>query len=99
MNLLIITQLWKTKPDATLDEIEAPAPDAEVTPVALHYEDVHQYQAVFKPLVRGAGNWKGKRATSRRSRKTRAFMVSAHTVLQICRQMHRSSWRRPMTDP
>ena len=38
-------QLWKLKPEATLDELEGPSIiDAEVMPVALHYEDVHQFQ-------------------------------------------------------
>ncbi|GAX77331.1 hypothetical protein CEUSTIGMA_g4777.t1 [Chlamydomonas eustigma] len=47
-----LEELWKLKPDATLEELEAPSQDAEVTPVALRYEDVHQFQAVFKPLVK-----------------------------------------------
>ena len=44
-------QLWKAKPDATLDDLDQPSADGDVTPVALHYEDAHQYQAVFKSLV------------------------------------------------
>ncbi|KAG1668439.1 hypothetical protein FOA52_015969 [Chlamydomonas sp. UWO 241] len=46
-----LEEMWKSKPGATLDDLEAPSQETEVTPVALHYEDVHQYQAVFKPLV------------------------------------------------
>ena len=41
------TKVWKQKPDATVDDLEAPSmADAEVMPVALRYEDVHQFQKV-----------------------------------------------------
>ncbi len=49
------SKVWKSKPEATLDDVESAgaSQDAEVAPVVLKFEDVHQYQSVFKPLVRG----------------------------------------------
>ncbi|KAF7128128.1 hypothetical protein RHSIM_Rhsim11G0009100 [Rhododendron simsii] len=39
-----VEELWKTNPDATLDD--------EPQPVALKYEDAYQYQNVFAPLIK-----------------------------------------------
>ena len=44
-------KVWKQKPEATVDDLEAPSmADAEVMPVALRYEDVHQFQKVGSML-------------------------------------------------
>lgn len=48
-----LEEVWKSKPEASLDDLELPSTlDQELTRVALRYEDVHQYQSVFKPLVK-----------------------------------------------
>ncbi|GBG63841.1 hypothetical protein CBR_g39626 [Chara braunii] len=45
-------ELWKTNPEATLEELEKPGVDDEPQPVALRYEDAYEYQNVFGPLVK-----------------------------------------------
>ncbi|KAL0409294.1 UNVERIFIED_CONTAM: Regulator of nonsense transcripts 1 [Sesamum radiatum] len=47
-----IEELWKTNPDATLEDLEKPGVDDEPQPVALKYEDAYQYQNVFAPLIK-----------------------------------------------
>ncbi|XP_024518735.1 regulator of nonsense transcripts 1 homolog [Selaginella moellendorffii] len=47
-----VEELWKTNPDATLEDLEKPGVDDEPQPVALKYEDAYQYQNVFGPLVK-----------------------------------------------
>ncbi|CAI9766681.1 unnamed protein product [Fraxinus pennsylvanica] len=47
-----IEELWKTNPDATLEELEKPGVDDEPQSVALKYEDAYQYQNVFAPLIK-----------------------------------------------
>ncbi|CAM6082950.1 unnamed protein product [Calypogeia fissa] len=47
-----VEELWKTSPDATLEDLEKPGVDDEPQPVALKYEDAYQYQNVFAPLVK-----------------------------------------------
>ncbi|XP_010274588.1 PREDICTED: regulator of nonsense transcripts 1 homolog isoform X2 [Nelumbo nucifera] len=47
-----VEELWKTNPDATLEDLEKPGVDDEPQPVALKYEDAYQYQNVFAPLVK-----------------------------------------------
>lgn len=37
-----IEELWKTNPDATLEDLEKPGVDDEPQPVALKYEDAYQ---------------------------------------------------------
>ncbi|KAJ7516519.1 hypothetical protein O6H91_22G061200 [Diphasiastrum complanatum] len=47
-----VEELWKTNPDATLEDLEKPGVDDEPQPVVLKYEDAYQYQHVFGPLVK-----------------------------------------------
>ncbi|KAF9623720.1 hypothetical protein IFM89_004273 [Coptis chinensis] len=47
-----VEELWKTNPDASLEDLEKPGVDDEPQPVALKYEDAYQYQNVFAPLVK-----------------------------------------------
>ncbi|XP_047319933.1 regulator of nonsense transcripts 1 homolog [Impatiens glandulifera] len=47
-----IEELWKTNPDATLEDLEKPGIDDEPHPVVLKYEDAYQYQNVFAPLIK-----------------------------------------------
>ncbi|XP_010919834.1 regulator of nonsense transcripts 1 homolog [Elaeis guineensis] len=47
-----VEELWKTNPDATLEDLEKPGVDDEPQPVALKYEDAYQYQNVFAPLIK-----------------------------------------------
>ncbi|CAL5431318.1 unnamed protein product [Camellia sinensis] len=47
-----VEELWKTNPDATLEELEKPGADDEPQPVALKYEYAYQYQNVFAPLIK-----------------------------------------------
>jgi len=47
-----LEELWKTNPDATLEDLEKPGVDDEPQPVLLRYEDAYQYQNIFGPLVK-----------------------------------------------
>ncbi|XP_021765730.1 regulator of nonsense transcripts 1 homolog [Chenopodium quinoa] len=47
-----IEELWKTNPDASLEDLEKPGVDDEPQPVVLKYEDAFQYQNVFAPLIK-----------------------------------------------
>ncbi|XP_008786216.2 regulator of nonsense transcripts 1 homolog isoform X1 [Phoenix dactylifera] len=47
-----VEELWKTNPEATLEDLEKPGVDDEPQPVALKYEDAYQYQNVFAPLIK-----------------------------------------------
>ncbi|CAL1401787.1 unnamed protein product [Linum trigynum] len=47
-----IEELWKSNPDAALEDLEKPGVDDEPQPVALKYEDAYQYQNVFAPLIK-----------------------------------------------
>ncbi|KAH9669205.1 hypothetical protein KPL70_021692 [Citrus sinensis] len=47
-----VEELWKTNPDATLEDLEKPGVDDEPRPVALKYEDAYRYQNVFAPLIK-----------------------------------------------
>ncbi|KAF8380638.1 hypothetical protein HHK36_028127 [Tetracentron sinense] len=47
-----VEELWKTNPEATLQDLEKPGVDDEPQPVALKYEDAYQYQNVFAPLIK-----------------------------------------------
>ncbi|KAL4183964.1 hypothetical protein AMTRI_Chr11g157650 [Amborella trichopoda] len=47
-----VEELWKTNPDASLEDLEKPGVDDEPQPVVLKYEDAYQYQNVFAPLVK-----------------------------------------------
>ncbi|KAF8379148.1 hypothetical protein HHK36_028577 [Tetracentron sinense] len=46
-----VEELWKTNPDASLEDLEKPGVDDEPQPVVLKYEDAYQYQNVFAPLI------------------------------------------------
>jgi regulator of nonsense transcripts 1 len=37
-----VEELWKTNPEATLEDLEKPGVDDEPQPVALKYEDAYQ---------------------------------------------------------
>ncbi|KAK4728378.1 hypothetical protein R3W88_021366 [Solanum pinnatisectum] len=47
-----IEELWKTNPDANLEDLEKPGVDDEPQPVGLKYEDAYQYQNIFAPLIK-----------------------------------------------
>ncbi|KAG7952432.1 hypothetical protein I3843_12G058400 [Carya illinoinensis] len=47
-----VEELWKTNPDASLEDLEKPGVDDEPQHVALKYEDAYQYQNVFAPLIK-----------------------------------------------
>lgn len=47
-----IEEIWKTNPSASMEDLNRPGVDAELTPVSLKYEDAYQYQNVFAPLVK-----------------------------------------------
>ncbi|CAL5062663.1 unnamed protein product [Urochloa decumbens] len=47
-----VEELWKTNPDASLEDLEKPGVDDEPQPVVLKYEDAYQYQNVFAPLIK-----------------------------------------------
>ena len=48
-----LEELWKEKPDATLEDLERPgAGDDDVQPILLKYEDGYHYQNVIAPLVK-----------------------------------------------
>ncbi|KAI8546748.1 hypothetical protein RHMOL_Rhmol07G0143600 [Rhododendron molle] len=47
-----VEELWKTNPDATLEDLEKPGVDDEPQPVVLKYDDAYQYQNVFAPLIK-----------------------------------------------
>ncbi|PUZ72141.1 hypothetical protein GQ55_2G369400 [Panicum hallii var. hallii] len=47
-----VEELWKTNPDASLEDLEKPGVDDEPQAVVLKYEDAYQYQNVFAPLIK-----------------------------------------------
>ena len=47
-----LEELWKSNPEAALEDLEKPGVDDEPHPVMLHYEDAYQYQNIFGPLVK-----------------------------------------------
>jgi regulator of nonsense transcripts 1 len=52
-----LEELWKTNPDATLDEIGEHDAGEELDPVALTYEDAYQYQNIFGPLIKAEADY------------------------------------------
>eukprot|EP00850_Spirogloea_muscicola_P006406 SM000030S11415 [mRNA] locus=s30:550389:559550:- [translate_table: standard] len=52
-----LEELWKSAPEATLEDLEKPGVDDEPQPVALRYEDAYQYQNVFGPLVKSEADY------------------------------------------
>ena len=47
-----LEELWKTNPNAGLDDADVLDDDEELQPVALRYADAYQYQNVFGPLLK-----------------------------------------------
>jgi len=47
-----LEEIWKSNPDAMLEDLEKPGADDEPQPVLLRYEDAYQYQNIFGPLVK-----------------------------------------------
>ena len=47
-----LEELWKTNPEATLDDVEKQEGNEDYQPVALQYEDAYQYQNIFGPLIK-----------------------------------------------
>ncbi|KAF2538046.1 hypothetical protein F2Q68_00020260, partial [Brassica cretica] len=47
-----IEELWKTNPNAILEDFEKPSVEDEPQPVQLKYEDAYEYQNVFAPLIK-----------------------------------------------
>lgn len=47
-----LEELWKSNPDATLEDLEKPGTDDEPNPVLQRYDDAYQYQNIFGPLVK-----------------------------------------------
>jgi len=47
-----LEELWKTNPNAGLDDADTLDLDEELQPVALRYADAYQYQNVFGPLLK-----------------------------------------------
>ena len=47
-----LEELWKTNPDAVVEDLDKPGQDDEPQLVILRYEDGYQYQNIFGPLVK-----------------------------------------------
>ena len=47
-----LEELWKSSPEASLEDLDKPGVDDEPQPVVLQYEDAYQYQHIFGPLVK-----------------------------------------------
>lgn len=45
-----VEELWKTNPDATLEDLEKPGVDDEPQPVALKYEDAYHVLCLMQKL-------------------------------------------------
>jgi len=50
--LVKLEELWKTKPEATLEDLDQPGTEDELASVLLMYDDAYQYQNIFGPLVK-----------------------------------------------
>eukprot|EP00658_Telonema_sp_P-2_P026925 TRINITY_DN2090_c0_g1_i4.p1 TRINITY_DN2090_c0_g1~~TRINITY_DN2090_c0_g1_i4.p1 ORF type:complete len:812 (-),score=172.65 TRINITY_DN2090_c0_g1_i4:150-2585(-) len=46
-----LEELWKTNPNARLEDVDRPGIDSEPEPVLLRYEDAYHYQNVLGPLT------------------------------------------------
>ena len=44
--------MWKSAPEAALDDLEKPGMDDEPQGVQLRYDDAYVYQNIFGPLVK-----------------------------------------------
>lgn len=47
-----LEDLWKSNPQATLEDLDQPGVDDEPVSVLLEYEDAYQYQNIYGPLVK-----------------------------------------------
>lgn len=47
-----LEELWRTKPDANLEDLDTEGVEEDVEPVQLQYEDAYHYQNVLGPLVK-----------------------------------------------
>ncbi len=47
-----LEELWKTKPYATLEDLEKPGVDDEPELIPIKFDDAYHYQNVFGPLVK-----------------------------------------------
>ncbi len=47
-----LEEIWKTAPEAALDDLEKPGMDDEPQGVQLRYDDAYMYQNIFGPLVK-----------------------------------------------
>lgn len=47
-----IEELWKTKSDAKIEDLEKPGIDDDPLPVQFYYEDAYHYQNIMGPLVK-----------------------------------------------
>lgn len=47
-----LEELWKTAPEAALDDLEKSGMDDELQAVSLRYDDAYVYQNIFGPLVK-----------------------------------------------
>jgi regulator of nonsense transcripts 1 len=47
-----LEEIWKTAPEAALEDLEKPGMDDEPQGVQLRYEDAYMYQNIFGPLVK-----------------------------------------------
>lgn len=46
-----LEELWKSNPNASLDDLSLPGVDDEPNPVLLRYEDAYAYRDIYGPLV------------------------------------------------
>lgn len=47
-----LEEIWKTAPEAALEDLEKPGMDDEPQGVSLRYDDAYHYQNIFGPLVK-----------------------------------------------
>ncbi len=47
-----LEELWRTKPEATAEELNQPDEEEDPPQVLLRYDDAYHYQSVFQPLVK-----------------------------------------------
>ena len=52
-----LEDLWKSNPEATLEDLEKPGVDDELPPTLLRYDDAYQYHNIFAPLVKAEADY------------------------------------------
>ena len=52
-----LEELWRTNPEATLEDLDAPGVDDELPPTLLRYDDAYQYHNIFAPLVKAEADY------------------------------------------